>query len=429
MNLAERAWSLLSRAQEVYADNPRASHWLRRHLARLGEPVRVVVAGQEGAGTSTLAAALAGETEHSGHAGHSGHGRGAPPTWRHVRSVRTWPELLVLDAGLRPQDPPARVAELIGEADAVLYLLGRNDSEPVLLRAVHDQAVPRLAPVNAIAVLARADELAGGRVDALTSARQVARRWARQAPVAELCQDVVAVAGLLALAARTLRGDEFELLAALAAVPKAELDPLLLSADRFGAEPQRAELLARFGLFGIRLATTLLRNGTREPTALAAELCRRSGFDALGEAVSAYFTARAPVLKARSALLGLGVLLRREPRPPAAPLAAELERTLTGAHEFAELRLFSALRTGRVSLPGDLGEEAARLVGGYGEAPQVRLAVTAEETVSEPDLRQAAAGALRNWRAYAENPVLSSSERLAAATVVRTCEGLVTGLL
>lgn len=155
---------------------------------------------------------------------------------------------------------------------------------------------------------------------------------------------------------------------------------------------------------------------------MSAELCRRSGLDALGEAVTVYFAERAAVLKARSALLGLGVVLRREPRPSAASLVAEWERTLTGAHEFAELRLFAALRTGRVSLPGELADEAIRLIGGYGVAPQVRLGVGR----GEPGLRQAAVNVLRLWRSYMENPVLGSAERHAAATVVRTCEALVT---
>ncbi|EIF00904.1 hypothetical protein [Saccharomonospora glauca] len=423
MNLADRAWSLLSRAQEVYADNPRASNWLRKHLTRLGEPVRLAVVGEAGSGKTTLVAALTGDADRGGVPN-------APKSWRHVTAGRAWPELLVLDASLPEQHSTARVVESMGvEADAVLYLLGPHDADTASLRALHEWCVPELAPVNALAVLARADELGGGRVDALTSARQVARRWARESPVVESCQDVVAVAGLLARAARTLRREEFEMLAALAAVPKAELEPLLLSVDRFGSEPRRAELLARFGLFGIRLATTLIRNGIGTPQALTAELCRRSGLDALGEAVSVYFTDRAPVLKARSALLGLGVMLRREPRPSAAPLVTELERTLMGAHEFAELRLFAALRTGRVSLPGELGEEAARLVGGYGDTPRARLAPEAAGEASEPVLRQAAAEALRSWRSYAENPVLSSTERQAAATVVRTCEALLTGPL
>lgn len=421
MNLADRAWSLLNRAQEVYADNPRASNWVRRHLTRLGEPVRVAVAGLSGAGASTLVAALTGEADY-----------GAPPnppmSWRHVPARHTWPELLVLDTSLTRRDSAAALPESIGlEADAVLYLLSPHDVEAALLRAIHDQPSPKLPPVHALAVLARADELGGGRVDALSSARQVARRRARESWIAELCQDVVAVAGLVARAARTLRPDDFELLAALAAVPEAELDPLLLSADRFASDPQRAELLGRFGLFGVRLATTLIRRGIRTPQALVAELCRHSGFDALGEAVSRYFTDRAPVLKARSALLGLGVMLRREPRPSAAPLVAELERTLTGAHELAELRLFATLRTGRVNLPGDLGDEAARLVGGYGEAPQTRLGLDAASEPPEVAVRQTAAGILRMWRSYAENPVLSSTERQAVSTVVRTCEGLATG--
>ncbi|WP_298180763.1 hypothetical protein [Saccharomonospora sp.] len=416
MSLADRAWSLLTRAQRVYADSPRATNWLGRHLARMNEPLRVVVAGASGTGKTTLVSALVGA---------AGRGRRTSSmSWHHLPGDNVWPELLVLDTSQAQQDGTARVADLICmEADAVLYLAGHpHEADLTLLRAAQNRAASHVAPVNALVVLARADELGGGRVDALISARRVARRWARDPAAAELCQDVVAVAGLTACAARTLRRDEFESLAALAAAPKSELDPLLLSAARFGGEPERARLLDRFGLYGVRLATTLLRGGITTPQALVAELCRRSGLNVLGEAVAVYFADRASVLKARSALLGLGVVLSREPRPSAASLAAELERTLTGAHEFAELRLFAALRTGRVNFPGELGDEAIRLVGGYGVAPQARLGAG----MGEPGLRRTAVDALRLWRSYAENPVLDSAERHAAATVARTCEALVT---
>src|SRR5690606_3974554 len=214
--------------------------------------------------------------------------RTSPMTWHHVPGDQVWPELLVLDTSQAQQDGTARVADLIcAEADAVLYLAGHpHDADLTLLRAAQDRAVSHIAPVNALMVLARADELGGGRADALISARPVARRWARNAVTTEACQDVVAVSGLAARAARTIRRAEFESLAALAAVPRSELGPRRLRADRVGGGPEPAWLLQRFGLFGVRLAPRLLRGGADPPRALPAELCRRSGVDALGEAVT-----------------------------------------------------------------------------------------------------------------------------------------------
>lgn len=418
-SVAERTWALLNRALEVYADSPQASNWLHRQLARFHDPVRLAVVGPARSGRSTLVNAIAGEQLVE---------PDTPTTelrWYHVPQSRSQPELTLIDTPAVDGDTEPRVVEgICMEADAVLYLLRHpHDADLAFLRAVHDHPVARVAPVSSLALLSRADELGGGRVDAVVSARQIARRHRRDVALSGLCQDLLPVAGLAASAGRTLREEEVAALGALAALPKEELDPLLLSADRFAADEARAELLARFGLFGVRLATKLLRRGAVGQPALAAQLLQRSGLGELRDAIAQYFTDRRNVLKARSALIGLEVVLRMEPRPAAAPLVAELERTLAGAHDFRELRLLAALRTGRARLPEELSDEAFRLAGGYGTDAPVRLGVEVAE-VPESQLRREAAGALRRWQAYAENPVFGAAERRAAAVVIRSCEAL-----
>ena len=74
----------------------------------------------------------------------------------------------------------------------------------------------------------------------------------------------------------------------------------------------RQRLLDRFGLFGIRLSTTLARQGADTPAALAAELVARSGLRDLEQVLHTQFTERRDVLKARSALLAVDAVL-----PPA----------------------------------------------------------------------------------------------------------------
>ncbi|WP_199429871.1 hypothetical protein [Qaidamihabitans albus] len=418
MNLPELTWSLLGRALEAYADSPQATAWLRRHLARFHDPVRLAVVGPRRSGKSTMIDAIAGERLTTP-------GTSSPEmTWYHVPQSRSQPELMLIDTPAVDGETEPRVVEgICMEADAVLYLMRQpHDDDLAFLRAVQDHPVARAAPVNSLAVLSRADELGGGRVDALISARQIARRHRRDAGLSGLCQDLLPVAGLVASAARTLREEEFAALGALAAQPKRELEPLLLSADRFAAAGERAELLSRFGLFGIRLATTLIRQGASGQPALAAQLLQRSGMAELRDAIAQYFTDRRDVLKARSALIGLEVVLRMEPRPAAAGLVAELERTLAGAHDFRELRLLAALRTGRARLPEELSEEAFRLVGGHGTGATERLGMQAPE----PHLRQEAISVLRRWQEYAENPLLGAAERRAAAVVIRSCEALAT---
>jgi hypothetical protein len=248
-----------------------------------------------------------------------------------------------------------------------------------------------------------------------------------------MCQDVVAVAGLIAETGRTLRQAEFAALAELARQPRADLDAALLTADRFlrpdvaAAVPavpveDRRRLLARFGLFGLRLSTALVRQGTATPAALAAELVRRSGLHELRRVLDAQFVGRRDLLQARSALLAVHRVLLDAPPGDGGRLAADVERVLVGAHEFAELRLLAALRARTVVLPEPLDEEARRLLGEHGTDPATRLALDAGADAGA--VRTAALEALARWQDRAENPMLSRAAADACRAAVRTCEGL-----
>jgi hypothetical protein len=457
MNLAETAWGALNKALEVYQDNPRATHWLHRHLARFSEPLRLAIVGAEGTGKSTLLNAIVGEQVELGaraiaeyRASTTVSATVYPPSGppRELPMARV-DRRLHLDSGGVEVSPADRIvvnwpsrslrdlilidtpAGQVPDADAVLYLLPRPqnaDLQP--LRTLYDNPVAGATPVNALVVLSRADEIGSGRVDALISARQIARRHRREPELRELCQDVIPVAGLVASAGRTLEEPEFDALAALAAIPKAELDPHLLSVDRFahkesplpGSPELRQLLLHRFGLFGVRLAVMLIRQGSDTVPTLAAQLVQRSGFGELRDAIGQCFTDRTPVFKARSALIALEVLLRMEPHPGTVGLAATIDRALSGAHDFRELRLLASLRTGKVALPEDLAAEALRLVGGEGTDPAARLGV--EEEPSTSDVQYLLADIFPRWRGQAENPALGVEERRAAKVVVRSCEAL-----
>lgn len=464
--MADVAWHLLTSAAELYRDSPRASRWLVGCLERFTEPVRIAVAGAEGVGKSTLVNALAGEQIAPIEAGGAGvfawyRDGGEPnvvvcqagvppfevPVTRRDRQLhidlRQWHDVdrVVVDwpaRGLRDMtliDTPGLVdAEwLAGQADAVVYVTSEpGDDDLALLRSVQDAAAG--GTVTTIIALARADELGAGRIDALSSAKQIARRRRSDPAVHAVSQNVVAVAGLLGQAARTLRDDEFAALRGLAGIARAELDLHLLSADRFvtarlpvALEPEaRVGLLDRFGVFGIRLASTLIRRGADTQAGLAGQLVQRSGLSELRDSIGSFFLERADVLKARSALAGLRVVLRAEPRPQAGALAATAERAMANAHDFAELRLLAGLRAGQVTLPGNLADIAERLAGGLGTGMPERLGLPAEATVD--DLRNAVYDELGQWRAQAESPLLGAAQRDAARTVVRSCEGLLADL-
>jgi hypothetical protein len=301
------------------------------------------------------------------------------------------------------------------------------------LESFYDQGVARATPINTIGVLSRADEIGVGRLDALSSARKIARRYRADEKIRGLCQTVVAVAGLLAQTGRTMRQHEFVALTQLAELPRSDIEAMLLSADRFSRaeldspdSATRAQLMDRFGLFGVRLATTLIRQGMTDPNAVAEELVKRSGLGELREVLATQFTERRDLLKARSALLAIDLVLTREPRPSAAPLAAELERILAGAHEFAELRLLSALRAKAVKLPVEAMQEAERLLGGDGGSAAARLGL--EPNATRDEMWAAALDAVARWQRRAESPMSSRAVSDVARLVVRSCEGVLAAL-
>jgi Dynamin family len=483
MDAAVRA--VLGDAIDAYADDRRTAQSLRRHMQRLNEPLRVALAGKVKAGKSTLLNALVGEEIAPTDAGECTRvvtwyqyanspsitlqpktGQPTQLPLRRVdgklsmdlagRSADDVERLLVdwpsrgLRAGTLIDTPgidslstavSARTTTFLtptdepSAADAIVYLMRHLHASDVrFLESFHDQAAGRATTINAIGVLSRADEVGAGRIDALLSAQKVARRYSDDPMLRQLCQSVVPVAGLLAQTGRTLRQAEFAALQDLAACSRSETTALLLSADRFVraeadvpvAPHDRAELLDRFGMFGVRLAIALIRGGLNDASALASDLVRRSGLEEVRRVLSVQFTERSDVLKARSALLAVDRVLRETPRPGTEPIVTAVERILAGAHEFQELRLLGALRAPGLTLPRDARVEAERLLGGAGTGVDARLDLPAAPAPDE--VRAAALDALRRWRERAENPLSDRATSAASAVVIRSVEGILAGV-
>lgn len=475
VGLDGRVWSLLHEALDVYRDSRAGTEELRIQLARFETPLRIAVVGGWRSGKSTLINAVLGEEvapvevptggtvltwyedgpepraiayADGGVTGELAVSRSAGGLrvdlggWRPGRIddvVVRWPTRTLRHATFLDTPAPATddavASRILREADALLYLTRDGREEDLrFLESVQQGMVGPAAPVNVIMVLSRADELGGGRIDALLTATRLARRQRRDPRIGSLVVSVVPLAGLVALAGRLLSDADFAALGTLAALPRPELDECLLSTDRFLGQSipvpldvvTRRALLDRFGIFGIRLATTLVRTGCGTRAALAAELVRRGGLTELREALARYFLDRRETLKARTALVGLAAVLRAEPRSGSRELLARLEEILAGTHDFRELRLLAALRDGRVQFEGELADEAVPLLGGNGTPPAARLGVDHDATGAELWARGTAA--LRRWQHRAEDPLLDRERRLAARTVVRSCEGILAEL-
>ena len=217
-------------------------------------------------------------------------------------SARTMASLL--DAGV---EGPA-------DADAVLYLMRHlHHGDARFLEAFMDHSIAHASPVNAVVVLSRADEIGAARPDALDSAHAIAARYASDPRVRELASGVLPVAGLLAETGATLRQEQFEWIRHVAGLDAEVRDRLLVSVERFRddgenplSEAIREDLLERLGLYGLRLATQLVADGSvRTAPELSTALLEHSGIRALQRVLEQSYSARASLLKARSALVAL----------------------------------------------------------------------------------------------------------------------------
>ena len=321
-------------------------------------------------------------------------------------------------------------------ADAVLYLLRHAHSSDLrFLEAFHGDEIAQGAPMNTVGVLSRADEIGSARSDALEVAARVGDRYRTDSRLHRLCPVIVPVAGLVAQAGVTLRENEFRGLAAVAALAPRESTKLLLTADRFVrpsadallSESERRDLLARFGLFGVRLSVSLIRSDTApNATALSGELLRRSGIVALENVLAAQFTDRSRVLKSRSGLAVLRSALKNGDFEDGDGLRARLEEVESGAHALVEVRTLNALRTGDLEVAASSYDELDRLLGGSGHDWAARLGI--EDQSQGDEIRQRAQSALARWQRRAEHPITGGPERAAARVAIRTLEGLLAEL-
>lgn len=428
---------LLRRARAVYAGDREALALIEQLDVRLHEPLRLAVAGMVKAGKSTLLNALLGEriaatdTAECTRVVTWYRYSATPMITMHLRDgraermpIRRNAGLLVFDLGGRAAeeiewidvgwpldglsslilidtpgiaslsaDASERTARFLtpedapSAADAVVYLMRHlHGSDARFLEAFRDTAAGAVQGVCAVAVLSRSDEVGSGRIDSLLSARRVAQRYARDGNLATLALGMVPVAGLLAEGARTLRESEYIAFRELAGLPRDTREALLVSADRFTRESAltglsiavREDLIGRFGIFGVRLATAIIRGGVDSSSELSDALVQQSGLIELQELVQSQFRPRALTLKARGVVLQLLMLLRRSPRPGAEGIHVGIERFTASAHSLRELSLLAVARAGGLPLPGDAAADAERILGGNGITARARLGVDAE---------------------------------------------------
>ncbi|BEP13960.1 50S ribosome-binding GTPase [Acidothermaceae bacterium B102] len=277
--------------------------------------------------------------------------------------------------------------------DAVLYLMRQlHLTDASFLEAFRDPVARDVPPVNALGILSRADEVGGGRDDALAMAASIASRYAREDQLRPYVQTVVPVAGLLATCASTLSESDYDDLSSLADLPASVTDGMLLSGDRFiagrrfvpVAQDRRLQLMERLGLYGIRWALPELRStGRLGLPAFRQQLADHSGLTHLREVLRAQILERRDVLKADAALRLVQRATSSTAVPGSARIASQSEKLRLGIADFQQLQLLNDLRQG--ALEADLATRAAleRLLGSDGGSVAARLGAPAS---SSPDV-------------------------------------------
>jgi hypothetical protein len=479
VSIRDDASALVRAARELYADDPEATDLLTDLERRLSEPIRLAIAGMVKAGKSTLLNAMLGERLAPTDAGEctrvvTWYRYSATPTITmhpfegepRRMPIRRDGGRLVLDlGGVSPEDvawidvgwPSTGLRSLIlidtpgiaslsrdvsarstdflvpdtepSSADAIVYLMRHlHASDLKFLESFRDTAAGASQTVNAVAVLSRADEIGSGRIDSLLSAGKVARRYEKDGDLASLSLGVVPVAGLLAESARTLREDEFAAFRHLASLDRASREALMVSADRFVrpteattlSEDVRRELLNRFGIFGVRLASALIRGGATDSSQLSEQLVQQSGLNELQQFIQLQFRTRAGALKVRGVLDALQKLMREKPRDGAEAVTGGIERIYASAHTLRELSLLSRARSSGLPLSRPDADEAERIIGGTGPSPSARLALPATATTAESRARLDEL--LARWRTLSESPLAERATVEVARSVIRSLE-------
>ncbi|KHO28332.1 Isoniazid-inducible protein iniC [Mycolicibacterium setense] len=489
MSTADQVRSILGgtinayRGDPAYRNRPDVHNELDRIGRRLNQPIRIALAGTLKAGKSTLVNALVGEdiaptdaTEATRivtwfrhgptpkvTANHRGGRRSNVPIARdpHDRGLTfsfaglnpddvadldvEWPAAELIDTTIidtpgtssLSRDVSQRTHRLlvpedgVPRVDAVVFLLRTlNAADIALLKQIGELVGGSSGALGVIGVASRADEIGAGRIDAMMSAKDVAKRFTEEMDKTGICQAVVPVSGLLALTARTLRQSEFVALQKLAGVEPAQLTKAMLSVDRFVREdsslpvdaPTRAALLDRFGMFGIRISIAVMHAGVSDSVALADELLERSGLIALRDVIDQQFAQRSELLKAHTALLSLRQFVQQNPIYATPYILADIDPLLADTHAFEELRLLSLLRSRPTTLNEDEMASLRRIIGGSGTDAASRLGLQPDAPFDGP---RAAFAAAQRWRRRADHPLNDPFTTRACRAAVRSAEALV----
>jgi hypothetical protein len=328
------------------------------------------------------------------------------------------------DEGSNELDDTSRNA--VAGAEAVLYVVTqgvRADDQQALAAFTAATASREAGPVNAIAVLNKADTIvaesvAGSGGDVWKAATMLAEKQA--STLKPRVADVLPVIGLMAESAESggFTSADAEALRQLSALDDDVLETMLISADIFTSwecdvpSGVRLRLLEKLDLFGVRRAVDAIR---AEPAITAGALRRTlldaSGLDAVRQRLSIVFAARADGIKAAAALASVTALAHASGDAGERQRVHDAIEVLLAKPEAHALRLLEALTlvaSGAVDMPEDLSEEVLRVGSNADIGAQLGLPGAARQQLAAHALERAGW-----WRSFASFGATPAQSRVA----------------
>jgi hypothetical protein len=269
----------------------------------------------------------------------------------------------------------------VAGAEAVLYVVTqgvRADDQQALAAFTAATASREAGPVNAIAVLNKADTIApesvvGADGDVWKAATMLAEKQA--VTLKPRVADVIPVIGLLAESAESggFTSADADALRQLSQLDDSIWEMMLVSADIFTTwdcevpTGTRVRVLEKLDLYGIRYAVDALREDPELTAgALRRKLLDASGLGSVRSRLDAVFRARADGIKAAAALASVTALAQASGDPGERQRVHDAIEVLLAKPEAHALRLLEALTlvtSGAVAMPADLAEEVLRVGG------------------------------------------------------------------
>jgi hypothetical protein len=311
----------------------------------------------------------------------------------------------------------------VAGAEAVLYVVTqgvRADDQQALAAFTAATASREAGPVNAIAVLNKADTIApesvvGADGDVWKAATMLAEKQA--VTLKPRVADVIPVIGLLAESAESggFTSADADALRQLSQLDDSIWEMMLVSADIFTTwdcevpTGTRVRVLEKLDLYGIRYAVDALREDPELTAgALRRKLLDASGLGSVRSRLDAVFRARADGIKAAAALASVTALAQASGDPGERQRVHDAIEVLLAKPEAHALRLLEALTlvtSGAVAMPTDLAEEVLR-VGGSADVGE-QLGMKGRPTAELVAYALERAGWWRSFASFGATPAQS----------------------